>query len=64
MKKFEYKIEVGSEDIIKKEDEFLLNELGEKGWELVAKELVKNVKTDGILGGKRQVYWLKRELKS
>ncbi len=62
MKKFEYKIIAGSEMLDIKGDENLLNELGEEGWELVVMESMKT-KGDGI-GTKRQVYWLKREIKS
>ncbi|KKK56542.1 hypothetical protein LCGC14_3063480 [marine sediment metagenome] len=62
MKKFEYKIIAGSEMLNPEEDEFLLNELGNERWELVATELMKT-RGDGI-GTKRQVYWLKREIKS
>lgn len=62
MKKFEYKIIAGSEMLDPKGDENLLNEYGEMGWELVVTESMK-LKGDGI-GTKRQVYWLKREIKS
>ena len=61
MKKFEYKIIAGSEMLNIERDEGLLNELGQDGWELVAMESMK-IKGGGI-GSKRQVYWLKREIK-
>ena len=62
IKKFEYKIIIGSEDLIVKEDETLLNDLGNDGWELVCIDAVKNFKRDGVFGGKRTAYWLKREI--
>ena len=42
-------------------DERWLNSGGEEGWELVCMQMMKT-KKDG-LGGKRAVYWLKREIK-
>ena len=60
MKKFEYKIEFGSEMLKVQIDQDLLNSCGQEGWELVAMEKMKT-KMDGI-GGKRQVYWFKREV--
>jgi len=60
MKKFEYKIITGSDMLITEQDETALNSLGEQGWELVAMKMMKT-KLDG-LGGKRQVYWLKKEI--
>lgn len=62
MKKFKYKIIVGSEDLIPEQDEYALNDLGAIGWELVATDRVKSIKKDGVLGGKRQVYWFKKEI--
>lgn len=74
MKKFEYKIIVGSEGLgfhkkggLYKEsgfdDEFDLNEEGNKGWELVAVDNRKFSAIDGMAAGKRAIYWLKREIK-
>lgn len=62
MKKFEYKIITGSGELQADIDESYLNELGEKGWELIGMQMMKT-KADG-LGGKREVYWLKREIKN
>lgn len=62
MKKYEYKILLGSEGLKPTEDEMLLNELGKESWELVATESMKARKRDGIFGDASQVYWLKREI--
>lgn len=62
MKKFEYKIFIGTENLVPEYDEELLNSLGNQGWELVNTDVLKSMKMDGVFGGKRQIYWLKREI--
>ena len=62
MKKFEYKIVIGNQDLVVERDQLALNDFGADGWELVATDVIKSFKMDGILGGKRQIYWLKKEI--
>ncbi len=62
MKKYEYKIVIGSQGLNRDEDERLLNNLGNESWELVATESTKMKMRDGIFADPRQVYWLKREI--
>lgn len=61
MKKFEYKIVVGTENLVKETDESWLNSGGEEGWELVAISEIKHAREDGIFGGSRRIYYFKRE---
>ena len=62
MKKYEYKIVIGSQGLNRDEDEGLLDDLGNESWELVATESMKVKKRDGIFADPSQVYWLKREI--
>lgn len=54
MKKFEYKIILG--DHRPEKDEFLLNELGEKGWELVATSVTPVQKRGEFFGHRVTCY--------
>ncbi len=62
MKKFEYKIAWGSVDFTPGDDEAILQELGNEGWELVS-WIEGRARKQGI-GAKRLYYFLKREIKS
>jgi len=59
MKKFEYKIIDGSINTVKKDDEFVLNELGKEGWELIS--FIEGKAKNSGLGAKRLYYYFKRE---
>lgn len=58
MKRFEYRIEAGGDEVSMR-DADLLSGLGKEGWDLIHVEVMKTY-LDG-LGGKRAIYWLKRE---
>ncbi len=60
MKRFEYKILYGSVDFNPSEDERMLQELGNEGWELVS-WIEGKARKQGI-GAKRLYYFLKREI--
>lgn len=58
-KKFEYKIIIGEHQPEK--DEFILNDLGKEGWELVAISTTRIVQHE-FFGKVRTCYWLKKEI--
>ena len=60
MKKFEYKIVLGSVDVVPERDEEILNSEGKEGWELVF--YVEAKARDYGLGAKRFYYFMKREI--
>lgn len=62
MKKFEYKMIIGNVTEQMLEDETMLQELGNEGWELVSTIYPVKPKDRGI-GAKATLYYLKRELK-